>query len=255
MRALLLILKYTVLELVRSKTLLGAAILAVIVVGAASIIGSVTLGDRVMVVRVIGLAAISLFSVGFVVVSGTRLLEKELKARTVFHVLSKPIPRWSFVFGKCLGMWITSVMLVAIMGGIFLGAIFCLSGRFESELLIPLLLYCFELLVVCGIALFFSSIVVTPFLGGLFAGLLWVCGRSADIIARFGAELSSPMNSIVSGIGKGLPQLYQFSSADSIVYGTAIPAQSVFLICAYGITYGAVLTLIASFIFEKRDIQ
>lgn len=256
MRALSLIFKCTVLELVRSKTLIGAFILAIVFVGVSSLMGSVTLGDRLMVVRVIGLAAISLFSVGFAVISGTKLLEKELKARTVFHVLSKPIHRSSFVFGKWLGMWMTSSMLVWVMGGVLICWMWVLSGRFEVELLSPLFLYSFELFVVCGLAMFFSSIVVTaPFLGGLFTAMVWVCGRSVEIILKFSESLSSPLKEIVGGIGKGLPQLYVFSSADSVVYGADFSIDKLIWLCAYALAYGVVLTLIASFIFEKREIQ
>lgn len=256
MRALFLIFKCTVLELIRSKTLLGAFILALVFVGVSSLMGSVTLGDRLMVVRVIGIAAISIFSVGFAVISGTKLLERELKARTVFHVLSKPIERRAFVFGKWLGMWMTSSLLVWVMGGVLIFWMWIIGGRFEVELLSPLFLYSFELFVVCGLAMFFSSIVVTaPFLGGLFTALIWVCGRSAEIILRFSDSLTSPVKELVGVVGKGLPQLYVFSSADYVVYGALISAQNIAWLCGYGFAYGAVLTLIASFIFERREIQ
>ena len=66
----------------------------------------------------IGLASISLFSVVIAVFLGSSLLYKEIERKTLYVILPKPIARWEFLLGKYLGIVLTAVVFVGIMGGV-----------------------------------------------------------------------------------------------------------------------------------------
>src|SRR5690606_31306694 len=70
------------------------------------------------VVHDVGLASISLFSVVIAIFLGSSLLYKEIERKTLYVILPKPIRRHEFLLGKYLGIAVTAVVFIAIMGAI-----------------------------------------------------------------------------------------------------------------------------------------
>jgi ABC-type transport system involved in multi-copper enzyme maturation permease subunit len=70
------------------------------------------------VVHDVGLASISLFTVVIAVFLGSSLLYKEIERKTLYVILPKPIRRWEFLVGKYIGIAITGIVFIAIMGAI-----------------------------------------------------------------------------------------------------------------------------------------
>lgn len=245
----------TFLELIRSKTLIAALIFAVLFILISSLLGSVTLGDQTLVVKSLGLAALSLSSVGFSIFSGTKLIDQELKARTIFTVISKPIPRSAYVFGKGLGMWFSSVSLLLVMSFILILWSFILGDKKAQLLIEATLLMSFELLVVSSLAIFFTALFVTPILGGLATGLIWIIGRTGEYIYQFAENLPGVLSSIVKAIGVVVPQFYRYVQAEPILYGNGFSALELLASFGYSVCYAALLLFFATLIFERKNIE
>lgn len=105
-------------EAVRDKVLYGVLGLASAVLVFTLALAELSLHEQRRIVRDVGLASISLFSVVVAVFLGSSLLYKEIERKTLYVILPKPIRRHEFLIGKYLGVTLTGAVFVAIMGAV-----------------------------------------------------------------------------------------------------------------------------------------
>ncbi len=242
-------------EAIRNKILYSVLFFAVILLCVSAFFGSVTLGDRVKVIKDFGLFSLSFFGALITIVSGTTLLNKELKQKTVYNILSKPIERWQFIVGKFLGIWMTVSLLTTIMGtGL---AVFCAAfeGRLDLLLFQALGFGLLELLIVTALTIFFSSLVVTITLSGMFTLAAYLAGKSIQYLVYFTGEQSNPGIALfVRAADLVLPNLNLFNISNQVVYGAAASPQQFLYGFVYAIAYSTVLLGLSSLIFDRREL-
>lgn len=124
-------------EAVRDKILYGVLGLGCTVLLLTLALAELSLNQEQRVVLDVGLASISFFSVVIAVFLGSSLLYKEMERKTLYVILPKPIHRWQFLLGKYLGIVVTALVFISVMGGIqlFVAAI---QGGADALLLVAL---------------------------------------------------------------------------------------------------------------------
>jgi ABC-type transport system involved in multi-copper enzyme maturation permease subunit len=252
MDKVLAIARTTYRESIRSKVLFSVLFASIAVVIVSSLFGRVTIGDQVKVIKDFGLMSLSLLSVSFVVVSGSALLHKELSRKTVYNILAKPVGRAEFLIGKYLGMLGTVVVLTALMGSMLSCYVGMFEGRFDLGMVQAYLYILFELVIVCAGAIFFSAVVVTPLLSGFFTLGLFIAGRSAEYVWKFG-EISG--SSIPKIIYPFLPHLDALAISNGVVYGELRSGVNMVWSFVYVATYAAILLLLAHMAFRRRHFN
>jgi Cu-processing system permease protein len=105
-------------EAVRDRVLYAVLGFACAVLLFTLAIAELSLHDQLRVVSDVGLASISLFSVMIAVFLGSSLLYKEIERKTLYVILPKPIARTEFLLGKYLGIVLTALVFVALMGSL-----------------------------------------------------------------------------------------------------------------------------------------
>lgn len=105
-------------EAVRDRVLYGVLAFAFAVLLFTLALAELSLDQQRRVVLDIGLASISLFSVLIAIFLGSSLLYKEMERKTLYVILPRPIHRYEFLVGKYLGIVLTGVVFIAIMGAI-----------------------------------------------------------------------------------------------------------------------------------------
>lgn len=244
-------------ESVRSKVFYLLFLFAFGMIGFAALLGSVTIGDQVIVIENFGLFSILLFSVAYAIIGGSTFLSKELERKTIYNILSKEVARYEFIAGKFLGLLMATTLLLVGMGSGLIAFVFFWTGAFHLELFYALYCIFLQLAIVCATITFFSSIVVTPVLSGLFSFGVFLTGRSTQyllacidekLIQGFGAK-------IIQGVYWGVPHLDKIDVSNLIVYGESIPATHFLSATFYTLTNSILLVIIASWIFRYRDFQ
>ncbi|HVN85631.1 MAG TPA: ABC transporter permease subunit [Candidatus Binatia bacterium] len=244
----------TAREAIRNKILYSILLFAVLVVAVAGTLGSFSIGDQMKFVKDFCLMSISLFGVVIALVLGVNLLAKELGRRTIFNVLSKPVARWQFIVGKFLGLFATSTLIVAFMSGGLVGFLRLYEGRADWELIVAALAIDCELMLVIAVALFFSSVVVTPTLAGMFTAAVFVAGRSSSYLLLFTtSEYPPSVRYLFRGLYWLLPHLDRFNIADLVVYGDLLEARYAFALLAYALGYTGILLLLSIALFQRRE--
>jgi len=257
MESVFLIALNTFRESVRSKILYSVLFFAALLIVVSAFFGSVTIGDQVRVIKDFGLFSISLFSVLYAVISGAALLYKELSRKTIYNILAKSVKRWEFVLGKYLGMLITVAVLISLMTLGFLVFLYFFEARFDWLILQASFQIFLELSIVCAFAIFFSCIVVTPLLSGVFTLGVFLAGRSTDYLLFFVKNGTSrePLTSILKGLYVVLPHLDKINISDLVVYDKALELNAVVFSIFYAASYIGCLMILAALIFKKREFN
>src|SRR5438552_4896026 len=108
-------------EAVRDRVLYNLIAFALLMTGAAVLVGQISIDIEKLVVINLGLTAVSLFGIVIAIFIGIGLVSKEIEKRTLYTVLSRPVRRWEFIAGKFFGLQGTLIVNTACMAvGVFL---------------------------------------------------------------------------------------------------------------------------------------
>ncbi|HXQ21377.1 MAG TPA: ABC transporter permease subunit [Candidatus Acidoferrales bacterium] len=241
-------------EAIRNKILYSIVFFAFLVVGVAAIFGAASIGDQMKFVKDFSLMSIALFGVIIAILLGVNLLHQELGEKTIFNILSKPVARWHFIVGKFLGLFGTLTLLVALMSACVIAILALFERRLDWGLVLASVATLMELLVIIAFALFFSTIVVTPTLAGLFTAAAFVAGRSSSYLHYFFGDDSAPSVRVGARVLYWiLPHLDRFNIADQVVYGNYFDLPYFLAIITYAVAYSTVLLLLSVALFSRRE--
>src|SRR2546429_2456259 len=126
-------------EAVRDRVLYNLIAFALLLSGAAILVGQISIDIERLVVINLGLTAISIFGIVIAIFIGIGLVSKEIEKKTLYTVLSRPVRRWEFIIGKYFGLAGTLVVNTFLMSVGFYTALLLLTrhlGRSEANILV-----------------------------------------------------------------------------------------------------------------------
>ena len=89
-------------EAVRDRVLYNLVFFALLMMGAAILVGQISIGIEESVMISLGLTAISVIGIFIAVFIGVGLVSKEMDKRTLYALLAKPVRRGEFLLGFSL---------------------------------------------------------------------------------------------------------------------------------------------------------
>jgi Cu-processing system permease protein len=176
-------------EAVRDRVLYGVLGFACAVLFFTLALAELSLHDQGRVVADVGLASISMFSVMIAIFLGSSLLYKEIERKTLYVILPKPIRRAEFLLGKYLGIVLTAVVFVALMGALQLW-ISALQSQVEPVLALGVLA---GLAVLLAAGLYFArdrTAVLVPFASLALLATAWLARGAQVELSPVLAQLS-----------------------------------------------------------------
>ena len=255
-------------ESVRDKVLYSLVAFAVLLIVASYLIGQLTAGQDIKIIKDLGLAAISAFGLMIAVFIGIGLVWKEVERRSIYNLLSKPLRRYEFILGKYFGLVLTLTVNIAAMTAAYFGVLASMATTFPAEvqaawpapaadpaLLIAIGLTLLELSLVTAVALFFSTF-STPYLSAVLTFGLWIIGTFNEDLRNFGDVVASDAAaSLARALYYVLPNFGGFDVKAQIVHGLAVPGAYVATMAAYAVVYIALLLVASMAIFSRRDFR
>jgi len=217
------------------------------------VLAILTVGDRVKIIKDVGLGSISIFGILMAILIGTGLVYKEIDKKTIFTLLAKPLHRAEFILGKFLGLVLTLFVMTAAMTLIFLAIVYAHTLKIEGGLLVAVAYIFIELVLITAVAVLFSSF-STPILSSLFA-------LAFTLIGHLSWGLDLIIKKMEPGTGKALvrvlflilPDLENFNFKTEVVHGLPIPPAIYLTSFLYGVCYTAFILGLAVLVFRRRD--
>jgi ABC-type transport system involved in multi-copper enzyme maturation permease subunit len=244
-------------EAVRDRVLYNLIAFAVLLSGAAILVGQISIEIEKLVVVNLGLTAVSLFGMVIAIFIGIGLVSKEIEKRTLYTVLSRPVRRWEFIVGKFFGLAGTLVVNTFFMAiGVFAALLYVAHRFTKPDALIFVALYfiVLEFLIICAIALLFSSF-SSPLLSAVFAFSLFVIGSFAEDLRGFAAMAHGVTRWLATAAAYLVPNFSAFNVITSIAHEQPVSAQLIVHNTLYALVYAAMALSGAVLIFERRNLK
>ena len=176
-------------ESVRDKVFYNLVLFALLMTASSYLLGQLTAGQDVKIIKDLGLAATSMFGLFIAVFIGIGLVSKEVERRSIYSLIAKPVSRAQLVLGKYCGLTLTlavnmvvmAVALYAVLGYLAWGVPADMRAAWDAPALDPALLKALallfaELMLVTALALFFSTF-SSPMLSAVLTFGLYIVGH------------------------------------------------------------------------------
>src|SRR6476659_1520795 len=120
---------YTFKEIWKSKILLNVFFVGIGLMIVTYVATEFTYGVPERVALDFGLGMLSLSSLSISLFLGVTLLSKEIESRTIYMVISRPVPRYVFILGKIFGLLGIQGLNILILSSMSLLSVVLLGGK------------------------------------------------------------------------------------------------------------------------------
>ena len=245
-------------EAVRDRVLYNLVFFALLMMGAAILVGQISIGIERDVIVSLGLTAISVIGIFIAIFLGVALVSREMDKRTLYALLAKPVKRWELLLGKFFGLVMTlTVNTAAMAAGLYI-ALWTVNHALQKSdvyILVAVYLILLKLALIVALALLFSCF-TTPFLAILSTAGLYVAGLLAgDLLTVHGVELDPGALRLIRGISYLLPNFENFNVMGAVVHGRGVPASIAWQATLYAILYIAIVLMGAAVVFSRRNLK
>ncbi len=244
-------------EAVRDRVLYNLIAFALLMSGAAILVGQISIDIERLVVINLGLTAVSLFGMVIAIFIGIALVSKEIEKRTLYTVLSRPVRRWEFIVGKFCGLAGTLVVNTVCMAvGVF-AALLYVSHHFQGSdawVLVALYFIVLQFLMITALALLFSSF-SSPLMAAVFAFSLFVIGSFAEDLRGFAGMAKGLTRWLATGAAYLVPNFSALNVISSVAHEHAVSGQLILFNTAYALMYALMALSGAVLIFQRRNLK
>jgi len=240
-------------EAVRDKVLYVLLFLAAVTILGSKILGWISIGQDIKIIKSISLGAISVFGVLIAVFIGTNLIYKEVDKRTIYTILCTPMYRFEFILGKYIGLAMLLAVVTVTMTLVAVGYVFVMGGAVSSSFFMAALLIYAKLLLITAFALLMSSL-TSPILGAIIVLATYWVGHGTGILVDLPGQFSETMKAVMHGVYYIIPNLANFDISAEAANNVPVPADYFIWALAYGAVYTGMLLFLAALAFEDKDV-
>lgn len=246
-------------------TVFGAFALAVFV-----FIPYNTFGDDIKMLKDSGFTLIMVLAIVHAILAASQSVSEEIDGKTALTVLSKPVSRRQFVFGKFIGISWSVAVLFIVLGAVFvvLVAYKPVYDARETSKMAPiwedsyvevvrtfpgLLLAFMETVVLTALSVAISTrLPLLPNIAICFA--IYTLGHLTPLLVQSGVGSLAPVAFMGKFISAVLPVLEAFNIQAAVAAGREVPYDYLTWAFLYCCLYSLVAMLLALILFEDRDL-
>lgn len=277
----------TVTQLVRMKTFYFLLAFALVVVAVGNFNIPTTPVKELSMIKKVSFGTMDLFAWLFAIVATALLIPRDIEDRTLYTILSKPVRRIEYLFGKLCGVLVvvgTSLIAMYAICAIMIFARESLyltaesdamsaSGHYteaeiqeqislirqqglRAELGIAVLASFFKASVVAAVTIFLSTFASSSLFTIIVSILLFLIGHAHNMAANFWLDESGNsvvVQMLVKVIKILIPNYQLFSFSEGIVQGEAVVAALVWQMGGLTAGYLVVFILLSLLVFVDKE--
>ncbi len=250
-----IIANYTLKDVLKSRLLLNVLLIGVGLVVITLVATEFTYGVPERVAVDFGLGCLTLSCNTISLLLGLGLIAKEIDSRTVYMVISRPVPRYAFLIGKISGLAAAQVINVLLLSLMTISLVKVLGGELSTLFywsIFFILLEAWLLLFVVVLLSLYANQILT-FIGAL---VLLIAGHgiseaySTTLVAR--NEFLKQALDVYSFI---LPGFYKLNLKDYVIYKQTLPWDYLFKSLIYFACYSIFLIYSSVITFNRKNLD
>lgn len=275
----------TLTELARMKIFYFLLIFALLVIGNSAFMAKLSFQEEFQMLKDVALGAMGVFTSLIAILATAMLLPKDIEERTIYTILSKPVPRYEYLLGKLSGMLLLLLLSTLLMSALFLGVLYLreqtaladvarqlegataedlriasaeiTSATFNWNLLPGITIIFIKAGILAAMTLLISTFATSGIFAMITATMVYFIGHlqaTARDMWLSGAETEWWARGLTAVIALIFPDLQAFNLADAVVAGSAIPSAMFLQTLLLGCTYIVVYYFVAAFVFAGREL-
>lgn len=275
----------TFIELVRMKVFYFLLIFALLIIGNSAFVAKFSFQEQFQMLKDISLGAMSVFTSLLAILATANFLPKDMEDRTIYTILAKPVPRFSYLLGKLTGIMLLLGLSILLMTGMFLVVLWLrehgvlsetraqLAGAPAEELtaalkevtnstfnpnLAPGIAIIFvKAALLASLTLFISTFSTSGIFTILMTVAIYFIGHLQATARDFwlaGVDVQWWSRLLAAGVALLFPDLQAFNLTDDVIAGVAVPLTLFLQTLALGGLYVAVYFFLAALVFAGREL-
>jgi ABC-type Na+ efflux pump permease subunit len=281
----LAIARNTFTELVRQKVFYFLLIFALLVIGNSAFMAKFSFQEQFQMLKDISLGAMSVFGSIIAILATANFLPKDMEDRTIYTILAKPVPRFSYLLGKLCGIFSLLAVSILLMSALFLAVLWIREGTVLAETraqlqggsaeeiaaavkevttatfninLIPGIVVIFlKSALLASLTLFLSTFATSSIFTILMATALYFIGHLQSTAREYwlaGVDVQWWSRILAALVSLLFPDLQAFNLTDDIIAGTAVPMALFAGTVGLGILYISVYFSLSALVFSGREL-
>jgi len=229
-----------------------------------------TLGEDIKMVKDEGLTLIMVLSIGLALWTASVSIADEIEGRTALTLLSKPVGRRQFIFGKFLGILTPVAIMFIVLGAVFLSSVSfkavydsretgapeptAAECQTEMKQIAPgLALAMMETIVLTSISVAISTRL--PMMANMvICAAIYVLGHLVPILADSAVGKNEYVQFVADLQSAIFPVLDHFNISAGISAGVPVPWTYIAVDGLYCVLFSTAAMLVALLLFEDRDL-
>jgi ABC-type Na+ efflux pump permease subunit len=272
----------TFLELVRQKVFYFLLLFALLIIGSSLFTVEFSFQSPLQVLKDVGLGAMSIFSWLLGLLCTAMLLPKDIEDRTLYTILAKPVPRFEYITGKLLGVFMMIGLAVVLMSVLFAAVLgireqqeiaeiaritpveeleaavaAVRASAFQWNLLEGVLLIFLKAALCSTLTLLLSTFATSSVFTVLISVVVYLIGHVQGIAREYWlrpGEVSMLVKGGIALMALIFPDLQLFNVVDEIAIGTKIPIDLFLQVTGFGLLYTIVYFLVTQVIFATKEL-
>jgi ABC-type transport system involved in multi-copper enzyme maturation permease subunit len=242
-------------EAIRRRILNVMLIFGILLICSSSFFVFLSPGEETKIIKDAGLGSIAFFGMLIAVFGSSGLIPQEVEKRTIYTVLSKPVRRVEFVFGKYLGAVLTVFANLAVMSVVFCGLVFFKEKKFSIDLLKAIVLIFFEMGLLTAIAVCLSTVSSSIF-NAIFSMVIYFAGNFSETLEFIGEHSDSRLLKFTGNfLYNIIPNFKNFNDVwNNAVVGVPISDVYVIKTVIYGLSYTAIVLAVSFLLFNQKEV-
>ena len=233
----------------------------------------------------ISLGAMSVFTSLLAILATANFLPKDMEDRTIYTILAKPVPRFSYLLGKLTGIMLLLGLSILLMTGMFLVVLWLrehgvlsetraqLAGApaevltaalkevtnstFNANLAPGIAIIFVKAALLASLTLFISTFSTSGIFTILMTVAIYFIGHLQATARDFwlaGVDVQWWSRLLAAGVALLFPDLQAFNLTDDVIAGVAVPLTLFLQTLALGGLYVAVYFFLAALVFAGREL-
>lgn len=241
------------LDVLRKKIFYVLVLFAAVLILTLPSLPSFGVGVRIDLFRDFALGLMSLFAIVITIAIGVNQVPSEVERRTVYNILSKPVPRTAFVAGKLAGLVLTMAVVILAMACFTFLAVAVFFGRVDPSLFVASWTMFLEVAVIAAFVVMGSTSASPP-----------ITATLTVVFYFFGHVKSTLLEPVLAQGGAGVlpvrilyyvvPSLETFNVNDRIAHNVAVPAARIGAATLYAALFVLAFLVIGAAVFQRKDV-
>lgn len=247
--------KYTFLEVYRSKIMISIIFLALGLIIISYVASEFAYGAPAKIALDVGLGIMSVSNLIISIFIGSTLLSKEIDQRTLYMILSRPISRVSFLFGKICGLSMVLLINSIVLGSLSVLLFIYFEGTFQNLFVWTIYFSFIEAFTVLVFAILFS-LITNVTLSVVYTIIIFIIGHAINETSKILFLKVTPVLKNLLELGSVLlPNFYRLNLKDYVLYQQDVSASYLIDTHLYILLYLIALLVATSIVFKNKNLD